>query len=582
MNIVLLCAVTWASPIDTWDFDMSGEEFTPDTRLQWQWGTDDEGRTGWATRLNSLYLNDAVDRLTFPNIDLTGTTRPVLGLAHSYNIDPSGPGDSGWLEAMVDGEWTVIEPVYGYPYEDGFTDNSNGEQTDWFDLSGLGPAPALRLVFHSDPAIRRSGWFIDAISIEDGDPVPPHFVSVTELTSTDDVVGPYAVTAQVIDDQALTDVSIYWRTNDGASQSAPMLPDIGDQYVGLIEGQTPGTVVEWWIEASDGLNTARWPELGEGRFTVSLPVPYDLIINPEPLHEWIADTELDLQWTPPASPYTILGYQVERDGVRIASPDDAQTTIDLVDGIQLITVRARFTTDAGIFTSEPSDPLPLQVALPRVSEMSPQDAWPGDDLRVMLSGSNLYLDGAHTVLEPGPGIAIETFEVLDAHSARALIHVDADAEPGPRVFEFHTGDTTILVDPVFIVRGEGDRPMVLGAHPSTVRQGANTTVFIDMSAPADVTQPPPIVRLGEGIIVETVTRRGSGLDVSLSVAHDAPLGAHPIEIDEEDRLITGATITVRDTPKVPSRNCSVYPQRSGQSWIWIAGILIWARQRWKH
>jgi hypothetical protein len=578
MSMWFLCAAAWAGPITSWTFDEDDGGFSADTRLQWQWGTEETGLTGWSTRLDGLYLNDATDHLLFPDVDLDGASRPVLGIHHSYDIDTSGDGDGGWLEAFVEGEWQVLEPFFDYPTPQGFSGDSEGENVHWFDLSSLETSPALRLVFRSDSAIRRTGWFIDKISVEDGDPVPPRFIGVSELSETDDVVGPYPVTATVLDDQSVENVEIHWETNGGSSGSEVMVRGTDGEFVGAIAGQDPGTVVEWWVEATDGINVSTWPPTGENRFTVSLPAPFGLYTDPENPSGRIATTEIDLRWSAPTSRYPILRYQVERDGIRISSPSEEQETITLVDGTQQLTVRALFNTEAGTFTGDASESLPLHVSLPAVTELTPDDAWPGDRLRVELVGANLYMD-ATTTIDAGNGIEVDAFEIIDAHSARALLHVTPEAEPGLRVFNLHIGETTISAEPVFQIRSEGDRPIVLGAHPTSVRQGAHTTVFIDMSAPIDASLPAPIVNMGEGIIVETVNRRSTGLDITLSVAHDAPLGAHIIEVDEGDRLITGASLEVRDTPKVPDRNCTTAATTPDSNWIWFAPFIVWARRR---
>ena len=116
-------------------------------------------------------------------------------------------------------------------------------------------------------------------------------------------------------------------------------------------------------------------------------------------------------------------------------------------------------------------------------------------------------------------------------------------------------------EPEFVVQSVGDRPVVLGAHPTSVRQGAQAKIFIDMSAPADMTRPPPMwIDLGEGIIVETVERRGSGLDVQVSVAHDAPLGDHPIEIDEGDACWRVQRWKVATPQRYPNETVRMQPK----------------------
>jgi len=579
MSIWLLCAAAWATPIAEWSFDSSDGGFVPSTGLQWQWGPEETGRTGWSTRLNALYLNDAADELAFPYFDLSGTERPVLGIEHAYSIDASGEGDSGWLEVWLDGEWAILPPVYGYPFTEGFTGESEGVLVHWFDLSSLGVAPTMRMVFQSDAALRRLGWSVYSVSVEDGDPIPPHFVEVSELGATDDVVGPYVVTATILDDQSVEQAEVYWETDNGESGFSTMENMEDGQFRGAIEGQAPGSVVEWWIEASDGTNRATWPKDGKNSFTVSLPAPFDVLTDPPLPSGRTTTSHIDLLWTAPTARYPISGYQVERDGNIIERSGEERQTIELVDGAQVLTVRAIYDTDSGEWTGSSSGPLPLQVSLPTIDEIYPDDAWPGDHLRVKLTGENLYLQPVMTSLNPGLGIEVETFEVIDAHAARALLYVTPEATPGLRTFSLHIGDTAIVAELPFEVRGEGDRPVVLGAHPTSVRQGAHTTVFIDMSVPVDMSQPAPDVYLGEGIIVENVSRRSTGLDITLSVAHDAPLGAHPIEVDEGFRLISGASLEVRDTPKVPSRNCSTLVIQPGSLCTWLIVLSCWARRR---
>ena len=176
-------------------------------------------------------------------------------------------------------------------------------------------------------------------------------------------------------------------------------------------------------------------------------------------------------------------------------------------------------------------------------------------------------------------IEIKSFGVIDAHRAMALLHIDPNATAGPRNFRLFIDDQIVATNDDFIVQSAGDRPVVLGAHPTSVRQGARTTVFIDMSSPEDMTRAPPIVNLGEGIIIEEVVRRSSGIDVQLSVAHDAPLGPHPIEVDEVDRVLTGATLEVRDTPKVPERNCSSTSRKTVSPWLCMLTFLTLLRRR---
>ena len=74
----------------------------------------------------------------------------------------------------------------------------------------------------------------------------------------------------------------------------------------------------------------------------------------------------------------------------------------------------------------------------------------------------------------------------------------------------------------------------------------------------------PDVNLGTGVFVEGVRSRSTGFDVDVVVAIDAPLGDHAIEIDDGERLLTGATITVRDNRPETKRGCSQTPASKAQ------------------
>ena len=123
------------------------------------------------------------------------------------------------------------------------------------------------------------------------------------------------------------------------------------------------------------------------------------------------------------------------------------------------------------------------------------------------------------------------------------------------------GGMLVFAEPEFVVQSVGERPVVLGAHPTSVRQGAQAKIFIDMSAPADADEAPHHRGYRRRHHhPESVERRGSGLDVQVSVAHDAPLGDHPIEVDEGDRLLEGASLEVK-AHKVPEQKLFKYNQK---------------------
>ena len=168
---------------------------------------------------------------------------------------------------------------------------------------------------------------------------------------TDDVDGPYWVEATIIDDKATPSATLFLTVGDEPLQ-VPMSTDGSDRFMAGIEGQDSGTVVEWWIEASDGLNTRRFPSLSDGEFQVELPAPTDLSGVGLDQTQRIASSHLTLRWEMPDSPYLIREFEVRRDGVKLCEPTISRRRSPTA-GHQAFTVAARFDTARGAMPGEP-------------------------------------------------------------------------------------------------------------------------------------------------------------------------------------------------------------------------------------
>jgi len=571
MISLLLSTLAVASPLYTWDFETDDGGLNTTSGLQFEWGpftgadpSTLPGGSGWATGIDTYYLNDAADGLLLPGLDLSGTARPVLGLHHFFSIEDTDLGDSARLETLIDGEWTRLEPVYGYPSERGFAGFSDTWRTDWFDLSGLEDDLQVRLYFVSGLFLNFPGWYIEQIDVVDGDPIPPLFISADGPADTQDLSGPYQVTATAIDDHSFPSLTLFWQENSGEPHSMTMSSLGYGSFEGHIPGQQSGTDVSWWIEASDGVNTTTHPDEGSASFRVALPAPTDLQADDLLSDGRIAAEKITLRWASPLSDTPIAGFEIARDSESIASSTEPMATVKLKSGPQAFTVSARFLTDEGLATGDASLPLWVHAALPYVDRIEPKIGWPGDRLRVDLHGNNLYLSEGMVAVEPGTGLNIEELTVIDANHIRSIISINESAEPGTRQFTVTTGNTVVETQPVFTVLSADDRPQVIAARPPTIRQGASTTIFIDLGVATSISDHAPEVNLGTGVFVEGVRSRSTGFDVDVVVAIDAPLGDHAIEIDDGERLLTGATITVRDNRPETKRGCSQTPANKAQ------------------
>jgi len=85
--------------------------------------------------------------------------------------------------------------------------------------------------------------FFDSVVISD----------TTGPTSTNDVFGPYTVTAHILDDVSIESAILYYRLNGGNTFTpVPMTLASGNVYADQIPGQPMGTEVSYYVEATDG------------------------------------------------------------------------------------------------------------------------------------------------------------------------------------------------------------------------------------------------------------------------------------------------------------------------------------------
>jgi len=567
---LIASSLGWAATVQTWDFESGPMGFTPSSGLHFEWGSldDPEANSGWATNLDGNYLNDAHDTLNFPPIDLSTVMLPMLALNHRYTTESGDLGDAGWVEAQADGVWERLVPVYGYPADIGFAGSSGSWRTDVFDLSHLGVEARLRLSFASGTSVSYPGWMVEEIHLHDGDVAPPQISDVYRPLDTDDVEGPYTITATIIDDKAIPSATLFWRVNDGDLLQTPMsaLPESGFQ--ANIDGQVSGSVVRWWIEASDGLNTQRFPTISDAEFEVELPAPVALGGAGLTHTNRVAATQTTLSWDLPEPPYTVREFEVHRDEVSLLRTSELEAIVPLIAGLQTFTVTAHFETTQGVMAGAPSTGLMVLASIPEVLTISPASGWPGEQLRLDLTGQDLYLTADALVAGP-EDISLTDLTVIDAHHLRAVAAIAEGAQPGPVALTVVRVDGEEISAPAFHVLPPEGMPGVRSAHPATARQGAKTTIFLELDGYPLSHRHPPTVSMGDGVLIESIYTRGSGLDVEIVVAPSAPLGAHAIEVDDGTRILTGAELTVTDQPNQTTTGCSTAHNSTDRAMPWL-------------
>ncbi len=519
---------------------------------QWGWGDPGAGPVGlgscWGTNPDGPYLHDTIDTLEIPLGDLSGISRPILTMRHWYEI---AAGDQGVLEIHDGTGWSVLDPVFGYPDPAGFTGTSGAYVVHAWDLSGRGIAPRVRLSFRSDPVSALAGWYVQELNLWDGDIIPPSITPLVTPTDTQDLSGPYPAELEIVDDVGVSSASLSWQTDTEGPISVPMVRLADDRWQGDIPAQPPDTIVRWSIVAEDGSQQTRWPELGDAQFRVFLAAPTQLT-GPSLSHT--LSQRIELSWTPPDSPHPVRGYEVFQEGAPeplVVEAPSVGIPLETTDS-QIFDVRAIY--DAG--TGDTSPPLSLQVEVPQLDLLEPSFGYQGERRYVQLSGQSLYLLQEISGLQLGSGVTILSFDVADAHSATALIEIDADAAVGPRDVELtSTGGSLSFADRFELLAGD-DAPQIQQIVPDVLDQGEEIDVEIEATVPYAAT---PTITGGEDLVISgSIEVQGSIVRFGLAASTRSRLGRHTLVIDDGARRFL-VDIEVEEYVVPPARRCAVAP-----------------------
>jgi hypothetical protein len=559
------------APLPVWSVDLAlddGGFVSGGSTGQWEWAVPTVGPTGsgamWCTNCDGAYLHDTVDWLEIPLPNLNGLAEPTLVLRHWYAIRS---GDA----AQVEVNGAVVAPAYGYPDPTGgFVGDSVDFVDSAFDLRGFGNNPQVRLVLTADPAMADDGWYLSRVDLYDGDVVPPSVTVAAPPADTQDLVGPYGVSADVVDDRAVPTVTLWYEVDGGAAVSSPLA---GPPYAGAIPGQPPGSVVGWWIEASDGANVGRWPASGESTFRVFLAAPENLAAVGD--GRAVAD-QVELAWDPPVSPHEVLGYSVYREGtatplVEVDSPD---AVVPLAaDAPQTFTVTARYDVGEG----DASDPLTLDYEVPALDVVDPDRGYQGDELYVAIEGRSLYLlQGASTV-DLGPDVEVLGLDVRDVGRAVAHLRIADGAALGPVDLVVDGPSGSYAFPAAFDVLDGADAPAIRSVDPEAVGQGE--TVDLDLTATVDFAGPVTVTTDGDLLVTGAVTTDRDQARVSIAASTRARVGVHTLTLDDGQRLYTADLQVDERLSHLTNGCCSTSPSPARGAGPLAALALAWRARR---
>lgn len=551
-----------AVPLGAFGFeDDDGGCISEGETAQWAWGAITggpgggfQGENGWALNLAGGYLNDTADTLTCGGIDISGAVRPVLSFSQWFDLDV---GDAGSV-AIDDGSgWQTVTPIYGASST--WSGASDGWEQAAVDLSGFGSPLSVRWQFAADASGIGAGWYVDEVGWWDGDAVPPDIRDVDVLGDTEDVNIDRTVTALVRDDLALTSVMLRYSVDSGADVDVPMVAD-GDTWSADLPGERADTSVTYSVVAGDAENqTASDPFT----FRYYLAAPRNLRLDAE---RAVGHT-VPLVWDVPGSSHTVIGYKLYRNSTLVAQVASNKVDAPVTGGLDAFTVTATYSDGQG----DPSEPLEVTAGIPEVTGLSPSEGWPGDHIRLSLTGEYLLLTDGQVTVSLGDGITVEP-DVRDVDTAVLDVQIDASAIPGVRdlTVESPTGETAALAS--FEVLDGADRPRLI-PQDFAVSQGQATTLSIDYVG--EMATSSPSVDLGEDVVVDAVAAANGSLTLLCTVSGSAPVGERPVVVDDGVRLFDGVTLTVRNA-SVQGTGCTT---GAGEGMLAVAIAALLVRRR---
>jgi MYXO-CTERM domain-containing protein len=554
--LILLVGAALAAPgsppvvVRVDDFALSNGGYTSAGLTgQWEWGVPTTGPGGaatlWGTNLGGDYLNDTVDTLTSPPLDLTGVSEPVLVLHHWFDI--ASP-DAGWVEIDGGAGFARVAPVLGYPDPAGFTGSSGGYVDHVFDLAPFGTSPRVQLVLSADDSVAADGWYAASIALLDGDASPPAITVVVGPPDTQDLVGPYPVTVSILEEGTLSAADLHFEVEESETV-VPLTPTGGTEWTGEIPAMVPGTDVQWWITACDGTWETRAPATDAFAFRVYLAAPSGLALD----GERAIGQSVPLVWDPPDSPEIPLSYELWRDGLPLFEVPGAHVEAPVELPVHTFAVRASYAAGWG----DLSTPLEVAAEVPTLTLVEPASAWPGDRVRVRIEGHGLYLVRGTGDFGFGPGTTVSNVAIDSADAADVVVEIAAGAAEGPRAVSVGSGWGRFRFPAAFEVENIATAPAILDVAPASLAQAGAAIVAVTASVPFAG----PIAVEGDRDLVVTRPPEvdGASATFGIAVSGDARVGAHTLVLDDGQRLWTVPFEVVERVIIPPHRGCAHTP-----------------------
>jgi hypothetical protein len=567
--IALWLGAALALPLYTFNEDDGGLIASGD-RDQWEWGAVRSGpgdggdsEAAWATVLDGPYRQDGVDSLRLPEGPLPAIPL-TLRLRHWYAIDDSG-ADEAAVEQLIDGAWVPLPAAYAPNAV--FSGRSEGWVTDYFTLLGPVDQSELRLRFVADATVAEAGWYIDELEIVEGDPVPPHILSWTAPTRTQDVEGPYPVVIRATDNKAISRVWLSYSEDGGPTFEATASEQADGSYLGELPRADPGSTLRYEVRVSDGTNEA---SSDPSTLSVFLPAP-DNLSCPEGRDSAAA---IALSWSPPETAHAIVDYTVARNGEALAHTTETAILLPTGEAGDRLSLSARFSTSQGLFSGESVD-CAVQVSAPAVVSLEPATGFPGETVTVALIAKGLLMSAQGLRLSGAPSLRLLEAEIDTVDEARLRLAIAADAPAGTERGWLCSAQACASLE--FTLKAASDRPRLLTVEPSSLSQGQRAELRLRSNTPWG--DGPFQVELGEGLVVEALRAEADTLVLDVMALSDAPIGLRPLRVDDGARLREGAALRLRDADLATTQGCHTAAGSPTPAIAWLALLVLRPRRR---
>jgi hypothetical protein len=239
-----------------------------------------------------------------------------------------------------------------------------------------------------------------------------------------------------------------------------------------------------------------------------------------------------------------FGVGIAVNSFTVTSATKITANIEIVAGAKIGARDVSVITPGGIFTLP--NGLTVNLALPVIASISPNQDRQGATLNITITGTNL---SGTSEVRFGTGIAVNSFTILSGNQVTANITIAADAAVGVRDVSVTTPGGSFTLSTGFTIK-QG-LPVIASISPNQDRQGATLNVTITGTNLNGTSE----VRFGTGIALNSYTvLSGNQLTANITIAPDSTVGTRDISVTTPGgTYVLPASFTVKQAlPKIAS------------------------------